>query len=104
MATNNTMIRNDFNFEAYNAVMKPANAGLKLFLVTQLMSDVVGSAIKYKSPLMHDLIKLSEELDDIRARYKEVAMKAQRQQPPIDTTPSPTAPVADANQFEPAIY
>ena len=33
--TNNTP-RKDFDFDAYNAVMKGANAGLKLFLVQQL--------------------------------------------------------------------
>lgn len=104
MTTTNTN-RSQFNFEAYNAVMKSANAGLKLFLVTQLLGDITSSAVRYKSPLSKELIDLLDEASDIRTKWKEIASKVDRQTP----AGAPSAqigdvPVADANNYAQVIY
>jgi len=103
--TNNTMARPQFNFDAYNAVMKDANAGLKLFLVTQLLGDVCASAVRYRSPLAKELMDLADEASSVREQWKEIASKIDRQTP-VSTPSAPRGdvPVADANQYAQAIF
>jgi hypothetical protein len=103
--TNNTTIRSDFDFEAYNAVMRKANAGLKLFLVTQLLGDVAGSATRYRSPIAKELVDLLDEASHLREEWKAIAAKADRQ----TAQGRPNAgigdvPVADANVYQPTVY
>ena len=104
-STNNTMVRSDFDFEAYNAVMRKANAGLKLFLVTQLLGDVAASAVRYQSPLAKDLMQSLEEVSSLREEWKAIAQKADRSTP-VSRPSAPTGdvPVADANQYAQAIF
>ena len=102
--TNNTNTRSNFDFDAYNAVMKNANAGLKLFLVTQLFEDVMTTAVRYKSPLRSDIMNLHDELMDLRNRWKEVAEKSQRQTAVATPSVPADTPVADANQYAASIY
>lgn len=103
--TNNTMTRSQFNFDAYNAVMKDANAGLKLFLVTQLLGDVCSSAVRYRSPLVKELMDLADEANSVRESWKDIASKSDRQNPVGQpSAPKGETPVADSNQYAAAIY
>jgi hypothetical protein len=101
--TNNTMARNNFNFDAYNAVMKDANAGLKLFLVTQLLGDVAASAVRYQSPIAKELVASLDEVSALREEWKAIAAKADRYTTAKTAKPA-DAPVFDANQYEAAVY
>ena len=105
MANNNQTTRAQFDFNTYNAVMRGANAGLKLFLVTQLLGDVAGSATRYRSPLAKELVDLLDEASALRERWKEIAAKADKQTP-VSTPSAPIGdvPVADANQYAQAIF
>lgn len=78
--TNNTP-RKDFDFDAYNAVMKGANAGLKLFLVQQMLSDIATTAFRYRNPLAQQLIDLADETESLRTEWKAISAKSQRQTP-----------------------
>ena len=103
MATTTTNTsRNDFDFDAYNKVMSKANAGLKLFLVTQLLGDVVTSAVRYRNPMGSDLVKALETLEDLRFEWKIQASKQQKQS--TERIAERNVPVADANDFQPAIF
>lgn len=70
MATTST---NQFDFDAYNAVMKTANSGLRLYLAEQILSDVLVVMTRYKSPLRKDLSDLVDELAQLRADNKKLA-------------------------------
>ena len=103
MATNNTT-RKDFDFDAYTAVMKTANSGLKLFLAEQMLGDVAGMYARYRNPLVSDVMEIVENLADLRVKNKEAATKANRQTPEGRPATPADRPAFDANQFEPAIY
>lgn len=102
--TTNTINRKEFNFDAYNAVMKDANAGLKLFLATQLLGDVASTAARYRNPLLNQLMDLVEEAESLRNEWKAVAAKLQRQTPVGQPAVRQDTPVADANEHQTAIY
>jgi hypothetical protein len=104
MATNNTTTRKDFDFDAYNAVMKGANAGLKLFLATQLLGDVATTAFRYRNPLAQELINTVDELETLRNQWKTIAERALRQTPVGQPATQADTPVADRGEFQPAIY
>lgn len=101
--TNNTP-RKDFDFDAYNAVMKGANAGLKLFLVQQMLSDIATTAFRYRNPLAQQLINLADETESLRTEWKSISAKAQRQTPVGQPVSQPDAPVFDSNNYAPAIF
>ena len=102
--TNNTP-RKDFDFDAYNAVMKGANAGLKLFLVQQMLSDIATTAFRYRNPLAQQLINLADETESLRTEWKAISAKAQRQTPVgTPTAAKADTPVFDSNNFEVAIF
>lgn len=96
--------RKDFDFDAYNLVMKNANAGLKLFLVEQLLTDIGVTAARYRNPLQKDIFNLVDEVSTTRTEWKAIAAKAQNQTPEGRPTTPADRPAFDANQFEPAIY
>jgi len=102
--TTTTNTRKDFNFEAYNAVMKDANAGLKLFLVQQMMSEIATTAFRYRNPLAQQLMDTADEVESMRKEWKAVAEKSQKQTQAKTATKTPDAPVHDANNFEVAIF
>jgi hypothetical protein len=100
--TKTTTSRNDFDFDAYNAVMSKANAGLKLFLTTQLLGDVVTSAVRYRNPMAGELVKALESVEDLRTEWKLQANKQAK-----ETTArlaDRNKPVADANEHEAVVY
>ena len=61
---------NNFNFDSYNQLMKPANSGLKLFLALQLLQDVETNLRRYKSPFAKEVVDLVDEISDLRNRIK----------------------------------
>lgn len=61
---------NNFNFDTYNQLMKPANSGLKLFLALQLLQDVETNLRRYKSPFAKEVVDLVDEISDLRNRIK----------------------------------
>jgi len=101
--TNNTP-RKDFDFEAYNAVMKGANAGLKLFLVQQMLSDIATTAFRYRNPLAQQLIDLADETETLRTEWKAISAKAQRQTPEGKPAQIADKPVFDSAVAEVTIY
>lgn len=103
MATINTN-RKDFDFDAYNAVMKGANAGLKLFLVEQMLNDIGSTAARYRNPLYRELLDKADEVTSLRKQWKEIAAKSQRQTQTGEAAPQADAPVFDANDYKPAIF
>ena len=100
--TKNT--RKDFNFEAYNAVMKDANAGLKLFLVQQMLSDIATTAFRYRNPLAQQLIDLADETESLRTEWKAISAKSQRQTPEGKPAQIADKPVFDSAIAEVTIY
>ena len=101
--TNNTP-RKDFDFEAYNAVMKGANAGLKLFLVQQMLSDIATTAFRYRNPLAQQLIDLADETESLRTEWKAISAKSQRQTPEGKPAQIADKPVFDSAIAEVTIY
>ena len=101
--TNNTP-RKDFDFEAYNAVMKGANAGLKLFLVQQMLSDIATTAFRYRNPLAQQLIDLADETESLRTEWKAISAKSQRQTPEGKPAQVTDKPVFDTAVAEVTIY
>ena len=101
--TNNTP-RKDFDFDAYNAVMKVANAGLKLFLVQQMLSDIATTAFRYRNPLAQQLIDLADETESLRTEWKAISAKSQRQTPEGKPAQVTDKPVFDTAVAEVTIY
>ena len=101
--TNNTP-RKDFDFDAYNAVMKGANAGLKLFLVQQMLSDIATTAFRYRNPLAQQLIDLADETESLRTEWKAISAKSQRQTPEGKPARVTDKPVFDSAIPEVTIY
>ncbi len=60
----------DFNFKAYNELMKNANAGLKLALVENMLRDVVFNVHMYKNPLEPKIVELYDKVSDVRVLWK----------------------------------
>ena len=101
--TNNTP-RKDFDFDAYNAVMKGANAGLKLFLVQQMLSDIATTAFRYRNPLAQQLIDLADETESLRTEWKAISAKSQRQTPEGKPAQIADKPIFDSAIAEVTIY
>ena len=59
--------------------MKGANAGLKLFLASQLLGDVATTAFRYRNPLAQALMDTTEELEQFRKDWKAIAEKSIKQ-------------------------
>jgi len=59
-----------FDFDDYNKLMKNANSGLKLYLAEQLLQDVQGVMVRFKSPLRNDITSIVDELAQLRVDNK----------------------------------
>ena len=59
-----------FDFDDYNKLMKNANSGLKLYLAEQLLQDVQGVMVRFKSPLRNDITSIVDELAQLRTDNK----------------------------------
>ena len=97
---------NEFNFEAYNKLMETANTGLKVYLITQLLGDVVTSTIRYKSPLANEAMEVLQAAEELRTGWKIQSAKANagKAGQTLTTPKMPNTPVADMNQYEAAIF
>ncbi len=69
---------NNFDFEQYNAIMKTANSGLKLFLAEQMLLDVQEVMVRFKSPLRKDIESLCDEVAQLRADNKKYLASRER--------------------------
>lgn len=67
-----------FNWDTYNAVMKDANSGLKLFLAEQMLLDVQEIMVRFKSPLRNDIASIVDELAQLRADNKKYLASRER--------------------------
>jgi hypothetical protein len=67
-----------FNWDTYNAVMKDANSGLKLFLAEQMLLDVQEIMVRFKSPLRNDMTSIVDELAQLRADNKKYLASRER--------------------------
>jgi len=59
-----------FDFDAYNKVMKNANSGLKLYLAEQMLQDVQSVMVRFKSPLRNNITDIVDELGQLRVDNK----------------------------------
>ena len=62
--------KNSFQFEMYNALLKGANTGLKLYLAEQMLTDALTVMTRFKSPLAKDLIDIVDEITALRDANK----------------------------------
>lgn len=67
-----------FDFKAYNEVMKQAGGGLKLMLVEQLLEDVEKTCRRFNNPLKTNVSQLLDEVSSLRTTWKANAEKAER--------------------------
>ena len=65
--------QSNYSFEAFNAAVKPAGAGLKLFLAMSLMRDVVSTLEHFDNPLEDDARGVLNEMKAFRVQYKAAA-------------------------------
>lgn len=80
MATTNT-----FDFEQFNALMKNANTGLRLYLAEQLLQDAQSVMVRFRSPLVRDITDIVDELHQLRDDNKKyLASRDNRGRPEID--------------------
>ena len=64
------MATNSFDFDSYNATMKNANSGLRLYLAIQSLQEVETVFRRYNSPFAKEMIDLVDELSSLRERNK----------------------------------
>lgn len=95
------MATNNFDFEAYNAVMKNANSGLKLYLAEQLLSDVQSVMYRFKSPLREDITSIVDELGSLReANKKYLANRDKTTDGTIDNENLPTTDAPKGKSYQ----
>lgn len=61
---------NQFDFKAYNAIVRGAGSGLKLHLAIQMLRDVDYVMYKFDNPLQGDLGACVSELKEIQVKAK----------------------------------
>lgn len=64
------MATSSFDFDSYNAAMKNANSGLRLYLAIQSLHEVETVFRRFNSPFASDMIDLVDRLNDLRERNK----------------------------------
>lgn len=69
------MAQSNFDFKAYNDLLKAANSGLRLFLALRLLEDVEGTMRRFNSPLKREMSDIVDELADLRKRNQEYLAK-----------------------------
>ena len=92
---------NNFDFDAYNNIMKTANSGLKLYLAERMLQDVQEIMVRFKSPLRKDIDSLVDEVGQLRADNKKyLASRERSTDGSIDnaTIDSPKSTSADAGR------
>jgi len=64
------MATTSFDFDSYNAAMKNANSGLRLYLAIQSLQEVETVFRRFNSPFAKEMIDLVDELSSLRERNK----------------------------------
>ena len=64
------MATTSFDFDSYNATMKNANSGLRLYLAIQSLQEVETVFRRFNSPFAKEMIDLVDELSSLRERNK----------------------------------
>lgn len=91
----------EFNFDSYNAVMKTANAGLKLFLALQLMQDIEQTCVRYRNPLTKDVSDITDELIQLRKDWQMNAKKRENVNSAATSADNSAAGVIERNPNAP---
>ena len=105
----NTVQKDGFNTPDWKKLMTTANAGLKIYLVTQLIGAVIkDSIINQQKQIAKEAMALSSVCNHFREQWKEQSAKAQANkagQVQTTTMPKmPDSPVFDANEHAPAPF
>lgn len=82
--------KNSFQFEMYNALLKGANTGLKLYLAEQMLTDALTVMTRFKSPLAKDLIDIVDEITALREANKKYLSERNNRGPEEITPPQET--------------
>ena len=69
-ATTTKSAPSQFDFDAFNKLVNPVAAGLKLALAENLLKDAIKGFEYYKNPLAPDLAGIGQELIEFRIKYK----------------------------------
>lgn len=69
------MAQSNFDFKAYNELMKSANSGLRLFLALRMLEEVEATMRRFRSPLAREMVDIVDELTDLRKRNQEYLAK-----------------------------
>lgn len=97
MATKTT--QSNFDFDAYNALMKTANSGLQLFLAERMLQDVQAVMLRFRSPLIKDITDIVDELSQLREDNKKyLATRNDRGTDDTALTPTAHSTSADAGK------
>ena len=104
-----TVQKDGFNMPTWEALMASANTGLKVYLVTQLLGDIIkDSIINQKREIAKEAMALSSICNHFREQWKEQSAKAQAnkagQVQELTMPKLPDSPVADANEHAPAPF
>lgn len=98
MATK-TQQTSNFDFDAFNALMKTANSGLQLFLAERMLQDVQAVMVRFRSPLVKDITDIVDELDQLRQDNKKyLATRNDRGTDDSSLTPQAHSTSADAGK------
>lgn len=90
---------NNFDFDAYNALMTSANSGLRLFLAERMLQDVQSVMVRYRSPLAKTITDIVDEVEQLRMDNKKyLATRENRGTDDTQLTPTAHSNSADAGQ------
>lgn len=87
MATQNT-----FDFDTYNALMKSANTGLKLWIAQQMLEDAQMVMLKFKSPLLKEATDIGNKIELLREKNKDYLAKRDSAKPMQNDYRTPDEP------------
>lgn len=99
-ANANASTLNQFDFNAFNALMapngRPVAPGLKLAIAEGLIKDALWSLERYNNPMADDLHGIGNELKTFRIKYKEAAAARNAARAEISAPAVDQRPVTDA--------
>lgn len=76
--TTNTQTRNNFDFNAYNALVRSAGAGLKITLIEQMLEDIEKTCRRFNNPLKGEVSDMLDEITTFKASWKKQAENSQK--------------------------
>lgn len=104
-----TVQKDGFSMPTWEKLMADANTGLKVYLVTQIIGDIItDSIINQKKGIAREAMDLLAIATKFREMWKEQSAKAQAnktgQIQELTMPKLPDTPVADANEHAPAPF